>query len=94
MPERPSKARRRFHTDRIVAHRRARYIREPHALLEPGPLEHHRAELFPRLEYGVLADHDPWDCGSRCGLCHFEKLFCAGERRRRENRSWRADWDL
>jgi hypothetical protein len=59
--DRPSRARRRFHTDRIVANRRARFLRE-----------HHNNTLSPivdeLLQYGRFADRDSWDCGHRCYL--------------------------
>lgn len=95
--DRPSRARRRFHTDRIVANRRARYIREFGLdRFYIGPVEHHNDKLdlsIPkRLEYGRLADRDPWDCGRRCFLCHFEKLTGGGSRRAREERQWRWEW--
>ncbi|MEA2496145.1 MAG: hypothetical protein QOJ29_4056 [Thermoleophilaceae bacterium] len=78
--DRPSRARRRFHTDRIVANRRARFIRE--------------LGFETRLAYGRLADRDPWDCGRRCFLCHFEKLTGGGSRRARAERDWRRDWGV
>jgi hypothetical protein len=97
--DRPSRARRRFHTDRIVANRRARYIREFGLdRFYIGDVEHHNDKLdlwIPkRLEYGRLADRDPWDCGHRCFLCHFEKLTGGGSRRARAKREWRKDWDV
>ena len=38
---RPSRARRRFHTERIVANRRARFLREQDLSVYIGPSEHH-----------------------------------------------------
>jgi len=70
---RPTKHRRRFHTDRIVKNRRARWMRE---------MGYDRGH---RLSYGALADRDPWDCGNpQCGVCHWDD----GSRRARENREW------
>ena len=79
---RRTKARRRFHTDRIVRVRRARLRDEM-----PG-----WAPDDPRAwAYGRLADRDPWDCGHpSCGVCHPHD---AG-RRARERRRWRTDWDV
>jgi hypothetical protein len=88
--DRPTRARRRFHTDRIVAARRARYLREDSGW---APLE------FPEwvrkhLSYGALADRDPWDCGrSHCGCCH-SHTFEPGRDRRLGEREWRAEeWE-
>jgi hypothetical protein len=54
--DRPSPARRRFHTDRIVANRRARFLREQDRSVYVGPLEHHNNTLSPivdeLLQYG------------------------------------------
>jgi hypothetical protein len=86
--DRRTKARRRFHTDRVVAARRARYLNEMSGRVRDGDLDW----IGNRLAYGRLADRDPWDCGSRCLLCHGEKLLGAGCRRRREERLWRNDW--
>lgn len=83
---RRTKHRRRFHTDRIVRARRARYIRES---------RDRWWEEFPewyaqRLSYGALASTDPWDCGrARCGLCRRPP----GDRAR-DKRLWRADWGV
>ena len=72
--------RRRFHTDRIVRNRRARYARES------GRWDF---EDLRRFSYGALADRDPWDCGGSCWMCHYEKrTWC----RSRDERQWRADW--
>ena len=82
---RKTRHRRRFHTDRIVANRRRRYRREAPSWAS--------AENNPRrFGYGALSDRDPWDCGGRCFLCHYEKL--SEPRRAREKRTWREDWDL
>lgn len=78
---RRNRHRRRFHTDRIVANRRARFARE--GWPDPRP---------DRLAYGRLADRDPWDCGRRCLLCHWGKFV--EPRRAREDRAWRTDWGL
>jgi hypothetical protein len=78
---RPSKARRRFHTDRIVANRRRRLRRETS----------YWAPAQYRTSYGRLATMDPWDCGNpRCGICHPREYG----RRAREQRQWRADWEF
>lgn len=79
--------RRRFHTDRIVANRRARYLRE-------WPAARQEVQEWPslakRLSYGALASTDPWDCGrSACGICHTPEVG----RRTREKRQWRRDWE-
>jgi hypothetical protein len=74
---RRTRHRRRFHTDRIVANRRARYLRETPELARWSG---------NRLSYGALADRDPWDCGNpRCGICHWPDYG-----RAREAREWRA----
>lgn len=83
---RRTRHRRRFHTDRIVSNRRRRYWAEMPAWRRDEQM-HRRL-----LGYGALADRDPWDCGRRCLLCHWDKLV--EPRRARENRAWRADWDL
>lgn len=77
---RRTRHRRRFHTDRVVRNRRARYLRET-----PDWARH----VWPeRLSYGRLADMDPWDCGRpACGVCHPTE---AG-RRAREKRAWRSE---
>ena len=76
--------RRRYHTDRIVANCRARYLREM-----PGWWERDNVDER-KLTYGRLADRDPWDCGRHCEMCHWEKFN--GPRRAREKRQWRRDW--
>lgn len=81
--DRPTRHRRRFHTDRIVSNRRAAYLRS---------LRHWETVWPRKLQYGHLADRDPWDCGSHCLLCHGEKFV--EPRRTREKRAWRADWGL
>lgn len=87
---RRTRHRRRFHTDRIVSNRRARYRRED---AERWPYAVNHAEwLTKRMAYGRLADRDPWDCGSHCLLCHGEKFI--EPRRTRENRAWREDWNV
>jgi hypothetical protein len=79
--DRPSKARRRFNTDRIVDARRARYRNETPWYGRPSDA---------RLAYGSLANTDPWDCGqAACGIC-LPRQF---GRRRREGIRWRAEWD-
>lgn len=84
--ERPSKARRRFHTDRIVNVRRKRLMRE----WRPAVFWSMDEEWVARkMQYGRLDSTDPWDCGnSRCGVCH----FVDGSRRAREQRAWRREW--
>lgn len=89
---RRTRHRRRFHTDRIVAARRARYLREQHEWVREyvGPPDRHRSAYEWRAEqltYGRLASTDPWDCGRpRCGICH----AVDHSRRAREKREWRA----
>lgn len=83
---RRTRHRRRFHTDRIVSNRRARYVREV-------PQDRrYRDERLSRWGYGALSDRDPWDCGGHCLLCHGEKFL--EPRRARENRAWRRDWNV
>lgn len=82
---RRTRHRRRFHTDRIVSNRRVRYKRES-SWWWPEYLEN------KRFSYGALADRDPWDCGSHCLLCHWDKF--EEPRRTRENREWRKDWGV
>lgn len=82
--ERPSKARRRFHTDRIVNVRRKRLLREDRPY--SGTTDEWLAR---RMQYGRLSSTDPWDCGNpRCGVCH----YVDGSRRAREQRAWRREW--
>lgn len=82
--DRRSKARRRFHTDRVVRARRARYLRENAYWI----VEHLDTPwLARRLSYGALASTDPWDCGRpHCGVCHTPDPG----RRSREKREWRV----
>lgn len=80
---RRTRHRRRFHTDRIVSNRRARYKREAH---------YWEGIRISRLAYGALADRDPWDCGRSCWMCHYEKREPG--RRTRGNREWRREWGL
>jgi hypothetical protein len=47
---RPSRAHRRFHTDRIVANRRARFLREQDLSVYVGPSEHHNNTLSPIVD--------------------------------------------
>lgn len=85
MPRR-TRHRRRYHTDRIVAKRRARYLREGQVSADdvnslPG--------LAKRLSYGALANRDPWDCGRpRCGVCHGPDPG----RRANAKRAWQLEW--
>jgi hypothetical protein len=44
---RPSRTRRRFHTERIVANRCARFLREQDLSVYVGPSEHHNNTLSP-----------------------------------------------
>lgn len=78
---RRTRHRRRFHTDRVVAKRRA-FIAERLDYLLDVP---------SRTGYGKLADRHPLDCGRRCMVCHGEKFL--DPRRARETRAWRRDWD-
>jgi hypothetical protein len=87
---RRTRHRRRFHTDRIVSNRRARYLREQ---IDQWPYAtNHDEWLAKTLSYGALADRDPWDCGRRCLLCHHDKFL--EPRRAREDRQWRKDWHV
>jgi hypothetical protein len=70
---RRTRRRRRFHTDRIVRNRRARYQRETSAWM---------LDQWPRaLPYGLLADSSPW-AGAGGGKW-------LDPRRARESREWR-----
>lgn len=94
MPRR-TRHRRRFHTDRVVANRRARYLREVDAS-SWGRAEmrapDHEEWMGRLLSHGNLASTDPWDCGRHCVMCHHDKLL--EPRRTRETRAWWHDWDL
>jgi hypothetical protein len=81
--------RRRYHTDRIVGARRARFLRERAAWQDRyPPATNHDEWMAKRLSYGRLADRDPWDCGNpRCGLCHYHKHDSQAERSRAK-REW------
>jgi hypothetical protein len=79
MPSRPSAARRRFHTDRVIARRLAQAALL--SLVDPG--EHVRGRLDDEQRY--LGCHR-----ARCGMCHPGKRWSYGDRRR-EDRSWRRD---
>lgn len=85
---RRTRHRRRFHTDRVVAARRNRYLRETDHRAESRALDHDDW-LAKHLSYGRLAVMDPWDCGRRCLLCHCGKF--TDHRRVREERAWRSD---
>jgi hypothetical protein len=86
---RRTRHRRRFHTDRIVANRRARVRREQMSWANGSFTE------FYEMAYGRLANSDPWDCGHpRCGCCHYSKFSGDHQRRRREERLWREDWEV
>jgi hypothetical protein len=84
---RRTRHRRRFHTDRIVAVRRARWVREHDPRLREyvGPIEVHRAEYewrVNRLTHGRLTSTDPWDCGrSSCSICAVDRSRGARENR-------------
>jgi len=86
---RRTRHRRRFHTDRIVNARRARYLRET-SEWALGPDRDGLGWLDRKLSYGLLASRDPWDCGRSCLLCHYDKRL--EPRRAREERAWRAEW--
>lgn len=77
MPSRPSAARRRFHTDRVIAKRLAQARRHPWS----ADGEHVHGRL----------DDEQWYLGchrARCGVCHPEKRWAYGDRQR-EEREWR-----
>lgn len=82
---RRTRHRRRFHTDRIVANRRARYLREtPSWSLD-------ERWLYPKLSYGRLASTDPWDCGNAdCGVCR----YWDHGRRAQEKRQWKKECQI
>jgi hypothetical protein len=76
MPSRPSAARRRFHTDRVVAKRLAQAHRHSSATGDA---------VRGRLE------NEQWYRGchrARCGVCHACKRWPSGDRQR-EERAWR-----
>jgi hypothetical protein len=58
-------------------------------------LEHHNNTLSPivdeLLQYGRLADREPWDCGHRCYLLPLREGEGRGIRRARATREWRRD---
>ena len=81
---RRTRHRRRFHTDRIVAARRARYLRERPTWV--APYDDASSWAMRRLAYGRLAKTDPWDCGGPCRLCHLEKRIPG--RRAQATRAW------
>lgn len=83
MPRR-SRAFRRFHTDRVVAKRVAQAKRE--AWFKSSQWEPTRGRVEDEQWY--LGCHRP-----RCGICHPEKRWNYGDRRR-EEREWRRDWGL
>jgi hypothetical protein len=88
---RPTRHRRRFHTDRIVRNRRARYLRETPDWHWRRLASNHDEWIARLLAYGTLASRDPWDCGNPgCWCCHPPD----SSRRARENRQWRKDWGL
>ena len=94
MPRR-TRHRRRFHTDRIVANRRARYLREVAASSwgrDETRGRDHDEWTARLLAYGHLASADPWDCGRHCVLCHAAKLL--EPRRARKNRGRRRERDV
>ena len=73
--DRPSRARRRFQTDRVV-HNRTEQI-----LNEGGDRT--------RLAYGRLAKQDPFDCGRpACGLCNPRDFGRRGRERREWRDDW------
>jgi hypothetical protein len=88
---RRTKHRRRFHTDRVVAARRARYLRESQDHRNRYGFNYEEW-LAKRLSWGRLSTMDPWDCGSACWLCHYGKR--EGGQRTREERAWRRDWGV
>lgn len=84
--ERPSRARRRFHTDRIVSVRRKRLLREERRYFAN---EIEDEWLARKMQYGRLSSTDPWDCGNPgCGICR----FVDESRRAREKRAWQREW--
>ena len=79
MPSRPSAARRRFHTDCIIAKRR----RTARTLGWADARDLVRGRL----------DDEQWYLGchrARCGVCHPDKRWSYGDRQRGE-REWRRD---
>ncbi len=82
MPTRPSAARRRFHTDRVIAKR----LKQAHAL----GWSYHGTFVRGRL------DDEQWYLGchrAACGICQLSKLHRRRERRR-QDREWRRHEDL
>jgi hypothetical protein len=82
MPIQPSAARRRFHTDRVVAKR----VRQAKTLSITDPAEFVRGRL----------DDEQWYVGchrARCGVCHPDKRWPSGNRQR-EERAWRRAEEL
>jgi hypothetical protein len=87
---RRTRHRRRFHTDRIVNARRARYLWERGAWEIRFLASDEDRWAARRLSYGRLSTMDPWDCGRSCWSCHFDKREPG--RRTRAERAWRTDW--
>lgn len=82
MPSRPSAARRRFHTDRIIAKR----LGQSRSLWWLDDIEFVRGRL----------DDEQWYLGchrARCGVCHPDKRWPSGGRQR-EERAWRDEEDV
>jgi len=65
-------------------HHRARVARKRRKLM----LALHNDHLAERSD-NQLAERHPLDCGSRCLMCHGEKILAP--RRAREKRRWRAE---
>lgn len=87
---RRTKHRRRFHTDRVIANRQARHLREDYYFR----YWRGKGEALWTLEDGRLKHTDAYhDCGvPRCGCCHWSKFN--EPRRTREKRAWRREWGL
>jgi hypothetical protein len=86
---RRTKHRRRFHTDRVVANRRRRFIRESRWMHREPKASNHEEWLSKRLSYGYLDGRDPWDCGNPGCWCHKDDR---NRGREHEEREWRRYW--
>lgn len=64
----------RYQRGRIIRNR-LKWYREDRGWRDWRP---HRIE-----QPGRLAKTDPWDCGRSCYMCHWDKLYYGGGKRRR-----------